>query len=161
MADDAPSLRYRVNEPAVIHQAIDNELVIINLDRGLYYSLDSTGARIWAELAAGQPATTVIERMERDVVAHDGEVAAAVDGLVERLCSEELLVPKGDAPAASRNGVGHDSDGGFQASDDASQVPVTFVAPVLRKYDDLQDLLLLDPIHAVDESGWPDRRDDG
>ena len=29
-------------------------------------------------------------------------------------------------------------------------------APVLNKYSDMQDLLLLDPIHDVDEeAGWP------
>jgi hypothetical protein len=27
--------------------------------------------------------------------------------------------------------------------------------PVLNKYTDMQDLLLLDPIHEVDERGWP------
>ena len=41
--------RYRVNEPGVIHQSIDGETVIINLDSGAYYSLDAVGAVIWAE----------------------------------------------------------------------------------------------------------------
>jgi hypothetical protein len=26
---------------------------------------------------------------------------------------------------------------------------------MLQKFTDMQDLLLLDPIHEVDESGWP------
>ena len=30
-----------------------------------------------------------------------------------------------------------------------------FEKPVLQKYSDMQDLLLLDPIHEVDEMGWP------
>jgi hypothetical protein len=30
-----------------------------------------------------------------------------------------------------------------------------FNAPVLNKYTDMQDLLLLDPIHEVDATGWP------
>ena len=30
-----------------------------------------------------------------------------------------------------------------------------FVAPELKRYADMQDLLLLDPVHDVDEKGWP------
>jgi hypothetical protein len=30
-----------------------------------------------------------------------------------------------------------------------------FHAPVLQVYSDMQDLLLLDPIHEVDATGWP------
>jgi hypothetical protein len=31
-------------------------------------------------------------------------------------------------------------------------------APVLEKYTDMQELLLLDPIHDVEEAGWPKAR---
>ena len=27
--------------------------------------------------------------------------------------------------------------------------------PVFQKYDDMQALLLIDPIHEVDDDGWP------
>jgi hypothetical protein len=30
-----------------------------------------------------------------------------------------------------------------------------FVPPVLERYDDMEDLLLLDPVHDVDAQGWP------
>jgi hypothetical protein len=30
-----------------------------------------------------------------------------------------------------------------------------FVAPCLHKYTDMQELLLIDPIHDVDDYGWP------
>jgi len=30
-----------------------------------------------------------------------------------------------------------------------------FVKPILQKYTDMADLLLLDPIHEVGEQGWP------
>ena len=29
----------------------------------------------------------------------------------------------------------------------------------MEKYDDMQELLLLDPIHEVDEAGWPVKKD--
>ena len=30
--------------------------------------------------------------------------------------------------------------------------------PILNRYDDLQNLALLDPIHDVEEAGWPNRK---
>ena len=35
-----------------------------------------------------------------------------------------------------------------------------FTEPVLEEFDDLKDLLLLDPVHDVAEAGWPVRMDD-
>jgi hypothetical protein len=144
MSDSALAC-YRVNEPSVIHQAIDGELVVIHLDNGVYYSLDATGARIWAMLAAGQPVRSVIDSFSRVGVVDSAGVTAAVTDLVDRLCAEELLVANGAA-----NGTTQPIE---------TDLDVSFSPPVLQRYDDLQDLLLLDPIHAVDESGWPDRRD--
>ena len=51
----------------------------------------------------------------------------------------------------------------FSASDEpsASSSPsvatgrLAFEAPVLAKYTDMAQLLVLDPIHDVDETGWP------
>ena len=41
-------------------------------------------------------------------------------------------------------------------SDGLALVPASaFEAPVLSKYTDMQELLLLDPIHDVDDMGWP------
>jgi hypothetical protein len=31
----------------------------------------------------------------------------------------------------------------------------TFAEPVIEEFDDMQGLLLLDPIHDVSEEGWP------
>ena len=36
----------------------------------------------------------------------------------------------------------------------AAELP-NFERPKLGKYTDMQDLLLADPIHEVDEQGWP------
>jgi hypothetical protein len=38
--------------------------------------------------------------------------------------------------------------------------PATYSVPVLEEYTDMSDLLLLDPIHDVNELGWPVKRDD-
>jgi hypothetical protein len=33
--------------------------------------------------------------------------------------------------------------------------PEPFVAPRLERYTDMQEIILLDPVHKVDSQGWP------
>jgi hypothetical protein len=142
------STQFRVNQPAVIHQTLDGETVIIHLERGLYYSLDATGAEIWQALAAGLTPADVSDRLRARYPDQRAEVGPAVLELVDRLRSEELIVP---------------TDGNRQevaetlVPADAHVTNGRFESPRLERFDDLHDLLLLDPIHAVDESGWPER----
>jgi hypothetical protein len=35
-----------------------------------------------------------------------------------------------------------------------------YQAPTIERFDDLEELLVLDPIHEVDEAGWPVTRAD-
>ncbi len=70
-----------------------------------------------------------------------------------RLTEEHLIEPVQDAGA---DGAGLDSSGNAVSTDE-SKTP--FQIPVLDVYSDMQDLLLLDPIHDVDETGWPTPKD--
>ena len=36
-----------INNSAISHEVIDNEVFIINFDSGNYYSVDDTGAYVW------------------------------------------------------------------------------------------------------------------
>ncbi|MDI6809774.1 MAG: hypothetical protein QME66_12490 [Candidatus Eisenbacteria bacterium] len=44
------SPRFRVNQPNVIFEVFDDEVVIVNLDSGNYYSLDKSGTEFLATL---------------------------------------------------------------------------------------------------------------
>jgi hypothetical protein len=63
--------------------------------------------------------------------------------LIEELQQEKLIVP--DAPGAAPLPTENLSVG--------DKPP--FQSPVLHKYTDMAGLLLLDPIHDVLETGWP------
>ena len=38
---------YRINSPGVVFEAFDDEVVIINLDSGNYFSFNKVGSAIW------------------------------------------------------------------------------------------------------------------
>jgi hypothetical protein len=137
-------MRYRINSPQVINETIDGEAIMINLATGSYYSLDRVGGDVWALLEASLPVDDIVSRLGRRYDADEDDIRRGVDHLLQRLAAEELVVPC--------------DDGDLDRT--ASSEPVVaerapFHAPRLEKFTDMQDLILLDPVHEVDSRGWP------
>lgn len=139
---------FRVNSSQVVCETIDGEVVIVNLEKGYYYSLLKTGADVWSGIERRIDRQSLIEEMTQTYHGRTEEIAAAVDEFLDQLQHEELIVVgSASAPAPPRS-----------ASPTHSE-PIEkpgFEKPVLEKFTDMEDLLLLDPIHEVDmEAGWP------
>ena len=52
---------YRINEPTIIHELIDGEVLAINNDSGAYYSIRGSGADVWQALGAGWPVSAIAD----------------------------------------------------------------------------------------------------
>lgn len=131
--------RFTANAPAVVYEEFDNEVVVIHLNKGAYYSLESGGALVWRALQTGASPSEIAAAIQAQHPNAE-EVNQAVSGFLAELQAEELVRPVSDAPTDARPALPS-----FPA----------WSPPVLQKYTDMQDLLLLDPIHEVDEKGWP------
>jgi hypothetical protein len=133
-------MRITVNAPHVVGEIIDGEAVVVNLRDGAYYSMTGVGATIWAFVEQGATADQIVESLSGQYPEEAGVVRGAVDSFLSRLAGEDLIREEpGTAPElgeASANGE-------------------PFADPVFEKFEDLKDLLLIDPIHEVDETGWP------
>jgi len=133
---------YRINDPAVIYQLFDDEVVAIYLASGSYHSLPGIAGE--AFLGFGVDGATV-----RDVAAHlagkyDADPARIERDLVPFLAKLErelLVAPVENCPAKE------------VAPSGGSRIPYT--APDLQTHSDLQELFLIDPVHDVGEAGWP------
>ena len=139
----------RVNAPQVIHEAIDGEVIIINLTSGNYYSLKGSGAEIW-QLVQGVTSHDEIVETLSSRYGTEGEIEGAVAGFLADL---------------EREGLTAAADGEVRAQADSQPPPseaatTAFVPPSLEKFTDMQDLVLLDPVHEVDATGWPQTRPD-
>lgn len=117
-------------------------MIVVNLDTGSYYSLLGSAADIWAAVERGASVDQTVEHALQLYDAPRAVVEPAVTGFVDELASEGLIV------AANGNAA---EPIPLQAND----APGAFTPPLLSKYTDMQELLLLDPIHEVDERGWP------
>lgn len=150
---------FRINSPEVINQVIEGEAVIINLKTGNYYSLDRLGAEIWKRLERGRPVSGILADIARRYQGGREEIEAAVRPLLERLRQEELIVADPSPPERSSGGQEEAAEEGEEpAAPGRPEDRLPLETPVLNKYTDMQDLLLLDPIHEVDEAGWPEKR---
>lgn len=141
--------RLRVNTPNVVHETIDGEAILLDLKTGSYFSLDGSGAIIWEfidKTGDWKQAITLLTAGNPDKSAL---VSASVTGFVEELVKEGLLVKANHEISAGDAGLLISQLAGFAGN---------FKPPLVNKYTDMQDLLLLDPIHEVDEKGWPESK---
>jgi hypothetical protein len=53
MTDPQTAARYALNQPRVVGEVIDGEVMVINLDTGVYYSVTGAGAAVWPMLVGG------------------------------------------------------------------------------------------------------------
>jgi hypothetical protein len=131
----------------VINETIAGEAVMIDLNTGTYYSLDAVGAEIWDEISRGASLEQIVSQLEARYDAPADAIEGAVRRLADELERENLIVgANGDAPA------------GWTPSEAAVDARKPFEEPTLQKFTDMQDLVLLDPVHEVDERGWPHQK---
>ena len=136
--------RFRVNSPNVIHETIEGEVILIDLKTGTYYSLRDSGAAIWRSLEQGAGEDDIETELRSRYEASGEEIRDAVRRLLGELEREGLIRTEDGEPATVSPSF---SDNG------SARLP--FEAPVLEKHTDMQDLILLDPVHNVGAEGWP------
>ena len=134
---------YRVNGPRVISENIDGELILVNMERGTYYSTDGVGAEIWRFIEEGCCISEMCDAILAQYEAGPDEIRDTVFAFIARL-EEEGLVTNGDWRGE-----------GSRPSGPRPVVKRSFQRPVLQGYRDMQDMLSLDPIHDVEAAGWP------
>lgn len=135
---------YCVNEPSVISEVIDGETIVLNFESGHYYSFNPSASEIWLALAAGIPVAATTESVARRFAVDPASIRAEVESFVRRLEDENLVRRAADGATAAP---------AVRASDDAPAG--AFSSPAFEKFTDMEELLLLDPIHEVSDSGWP------
>jgi len=145
-------LRYKINAPHIVHEIFeDKEAAIINLKSGNYYSLDPVGAFVWSHIDAGAAVGEIVQEVLAHYESDVADVRHAIAKFIDALRAEELITIANDGDGqAKRQAITSAANG------NVAKTP--FTAPALERYNDMQELLLLDPIHEVDETGWPNRK---
>jgi len=142
-----PDTRFEIGGPNIVWEVFEDEVVVINLDTGCYYALDPIGGVLFDLLVHGAAMSTIVRTTADRYEGDPDAMVSEIEQFARRLLEAELVRERtGSAPVA----------------DVDNETPVTktaFGPPQFRIYTDMRDLLLLDPIHETDETGWPVRRD--
>ncbi len=140
------SQSFRVNTQDIMHETIDDEVVIVNLDTGAYYAFDGSGQYIWDRLSQhGASQDQLVDEISARSQASVEEISAGVQSFLAQLLDEALIIPTDESEVAPAVPIPDLETGTTDA----------FVAPQLSKYTDMEALLLADPIHEVEPEGWP------
>lgn len=133
--------QYCIAAPQVVSETIDGEVIVIHLEAGVYYSMHGTAATIWNLIEQGASVRQIAEALTRQ---YDGDmltVSFAIAPFIEQLVQEKLIIPfNGDLPT-------------LDAVVPTNRLP--FATPLIEIYKDMQNLLMIDPIHEVQDVGWP------
>ena len=131
-----------MNKPFVVSERLDGEVIAIASLSGKYFSLGNTAADIWHLLLhpSNQKDWLEILRANYENVPESAE--QEIELLLKKLLEENLIRPE----------VISNSPEVFLPSD---TVRGKWITPDVIIFDDLRDLLLVDPIHDTSEEGWP------
>jgi hypothetical protein len=131
----------RANEPLVVYDVFDGEVMAVRNDTGTYFSMQEAASLAFQGIAAGQDLDAVATLVAGAYQQPADQVRGDLDAFVAQLRDHQLVVD--GEPAESAEPTVPDEVG-------------PYVAPALESYTDMQDLLLFDPIHEVEPTGgWP------
>ncbi len=136
---------YVANTVAVAHETFDEETVLINLERGTYFSLRGSAPALW--LLLQQPVSVDgLVGVLGAAMSLPEEAGAAIGAMLDQLETEGCVL-KLDAPE--------------QLPTDLAPLALlggNFSTPEVQTFHDLQELIVIDPVHEVaDFDGWPHR----
>ncbi|MHA3792653.1 PqqD family peptide modification chaperone [Sphingomonas sp. YL-JM2C] len=117
------------------YEDLDGEIIAIDFQSGAYYNLAGTAAEIWRHALAGSGRDAIVSgaaAASADAAAARHEAGRFLDELVALNLIAETG-PEGNRPAP------------FAA----------FETPLIEKFEDMAELIQLDPIHEVTAAGWP------
>ncbi len=135
-----------INTAHVTSEIFGEEAVVVNFMTGKYFGMTGSAPAIWKLFKTPASYDDVMVALTNGSVRMSEEETGQVKAFIDALLQEELIVDAGTTEY-KYNGV--------------QSAPIiaalnAFETPVLEVFDDLQELIVLDPIHDTDpERGWP------
>jgi Coenzyme PQQ synthesis protein D (PqqD) len=129
-----------VATPDCVADDFGGEIVVLNSNTGIYFSLTHLAAAVWRDLAAGRSVASIIEGVSRV----DRGIAKAVATFIDTLQQAQLMRPAHPGPLEEL------------APESVALVNNGETRLTMQSFEDMKDLILADPIHDTDDQlGWP------
>ena len=133
-------IAYVQNTETVTSETFDQDTVVINFATGTYFSLLGSAPLIWNLLQSATSLDAILASLGADAGDARHDVQAMLDNLIAENCVRAVQVDES------------------QSGRPPGRSLVPYTPPVVQTFHDLQELIVVDPVHEVDEiDGWPHR----
>jgi hypothetical protein len=126
---------FAVDTARFVHETVDGETMILDTVHGRLLLLTGTAALLLDRL--GIPTQLVNQVSDR----YGADAAAQAREFFQEMAAIGVIVPVETSPARA---------------DGEADWPAHFTQPAFECYDDIADIISMDPLHEVDQAfGWP------
>lgn len=139
-------LNFKMNSGGISFERLDGEVVIISFETGKYFNSNNSAADIFYLIENGVPQKEWPKILSFNFTTFD-EQSSGISDFLDMALKEKLLLV---ADKVEITQIDLPSD----------YVRKEWVKPALLVFDDLADLLLIDPIHDTSTSGWPAQKNE-
>jgi len=84
-------LLYKINKDKIVYRIINKEAVLLNLESGVYYSLNKTGADIWQYINEGKCLDEILDSLEARHKINRQKLKRDLLALIKDLEREKLI----------------------------------------------------------------------
>jgi hypothetical protein len=140
--------KYTIDRKRFVSEQFEQETVIINLEEGLYYSLSATATETLNLVEQGFSVEEIVDVLRARYINKE-ELPGLVESFVAEIERQGILIPRPERFQTNLEGAARNIS--------ADRTEARFDPPVITRFDDMQEILLLDPIHQVSEQGWPNQ----
>lgn len=120
---------------------LNTEVIIVDFNTGDYYVLGHLGKQIWQCFEYQLSYDQIVEMLSKQYPHDIARIEIDLQQLLDQLLAKNLIaLTQTEVAIPLPMIVFHEKE---------------YTAPILRTYTDVQNLLLLDPIHEVTGAGWP------
>ncbi|MET4579155.1 PqqD family protein [Ottowia thiooxydans] len=130
----------------ILFENYEDELVLLDLQGGIYYTLNRSAADCLLILLSAPSADEAIRLIAERFDASEETLKSCIKDMTAQLTGFAVVLPRQqDEPGVS--------------CDIAPGSKLPFTPPLIEQYKDIEDILKFDPVHDVTEGGWPNIRE--
>ncbi len=133
---------YHLSSNQISGEIVDDELIIVDLSGGIYYNSQGSGVLLWQAIEHGWDFEETVDLLAASA-SDSAEFRAKADEWIDMLVKNGVVARSDSTKPVDREIFPADRE------------DETLLPPVLDVHHDLEDVLMLDPIHDFGETGWP------
>lgn len=134
--------RYTAFDSNIISDVFGEEVVLVNLESGIYYSLRGSATQIWIRLVSQYSTPEILTDLLNIFQVAEHDLTADINQFITQLIELKIIKITSDPACRPIEFI-------------VNTTLLNYTSPIVETFSDMQQILLLDPVHDVDKAGWP------